>query len=506
MFKPTLICYVPIIIISFFLSIIPCIASEDTITVGLNITHKASYITCCDLEGNGLKDIIVADDYNITILKQNRNYSFEAYTIKSKDKITGLNSCRLSKSTKEDIMCIGTDKLFYFSWDKNNKLAGPNYININEAALIEKQKNIKNFQFITDINNDKLDDIIIPSRNGLLCLWQIEPKVFKSAIVQVGDTNSYSSLNISPWPKVGDKSKAIDKGFSFFPTFSKVQNYWLQDYNNDHLVDIVSINKYSDTYIITVLLQNKNQTFQEPRNIILKNYNYLQNYDSDFRLLDLNHDGLLDIIETKIEYPLNGNNSIFPLLVIKIYFATNSFQFNRQPNNLFKTAFIPGLDNIVDLNRDGYYEIITAPPPIKFASKESIIKIVSDKEIPFDLNYFIFDTTKNSYIENVNFDKSFSIILRSLAAIDDFKQFITTDDININDAYSIIVLKKTSLLEINILKNNNEHLYVNKTLDIYLPCYFSSIKLVDINSDGIKEILLLDNSDKKIYTLYLKNI
>ena len=321
MFKPILIYYIPLIIFTLFLSIIPCIASENTITVGLNITHKASYITCCDLEGNGLKDIIAADDYNITILKQNRNYSFETYTIKSKDKITGLNSCRLSKSAKEDIMCLGIGKLFYFSWDKNGKLEGPTYINISEYkdTLIEKQKDIKNFQFITDLNNDKLDDIVIPSRNGLLCLWQIEPKIFKSSLVQIRDTNSHSNLNISPWPKVGDKSKTIDKGFSFFPTFSKIQNYWMQDYNNDQLLDIISLSKYSDTYTITVLLQNKNQTFKEPINIILKNSNYLQNDVPDFRLLDLNHDKLLDIVETKIEYPLDGNNSIFPLLIIKIY-------------------------------------------------------------------------------------------------------------------------------------------------------------------------------------------
>ena len=71
---------------------------------------------------------------------------------------------------------------------------------------------------------------------------------------------------------------------------------------------------------------------------------------------------------------IHFDNILVPIkkLIIKIYFATNSFQFNKQPNKLFKTAFIPGLDNIVDLNRDGCYEIITAPSPLKFASKESI--------------------------------------------------------------------------------------------------------------------------------------
>ena len=99
-------------------------ASTDNIkTIALTLSHKPLYVTCCDLAGNGLKDIITADTNDITIFRQKQNLSFEPYSIKSNDRIMAVNAARFSKTHKENILCLGEDKIFYFSLNFYKRLS-----------------------------------------------------------------------------------------------------------------------------------------------------------------------------------------------------------------------------------------------------------------------------------------------------------------------------------------------------------------------------------------------
>ena len=81
-----------------------------------------------------------------------------------------------------------------------------------------------------------------------------------------------------------------------------------------------------------------------------------------------------------------------------------------------------------------------------------------------------------------------------------------SDDINNDGIVDIILLKKNSLLEIDLLKKDTNALSINKTMDVSLPCPASEIISVDINTDGKKEFLVLEPSGKKIYIISIKSL
>ena len=130
-----------------FLSFSSLSASENPITLNLDLKQRALYITCCNFGGIGLKDIVATDEYTITIFRQNQNYSFKAYAIKSNDQITAVNSCRIDKAGKEILICLSRNKIFYFFLTNQGEIKGPNYIEVpnDKSIFLEKQKSMKNY-------------------------------------------------------------------------------------------------------------------------------------------------------------------------------------------------------------------------------------------------------------------------------------------------------------------------------------------------------------------------
>jgi len=493
-------------IVYVFLSSSSLADSENLIRLNLDLKQKIQHITCCNFEGAALKDIVATDGYTITIFRQNPNHSFKAYTIKSNDQIMAVNSCRINRAGKEILMCLGKNKIFYFSLTNHGEIKGPDYIKVlnDKSIFLKKQKSMKNYSFVVDLNNDGLDDIVIPTEEGLLISWQIEPLVFDPSLIKIEYAYINSSLNIQPWPKFGEKNKKHNNGISFFPTLSKKRYYWLQDYNKDKLLDIISFAENSDGCRITIFLQEKNKKFQAPKYINLPNSKH-QNWSAmELRLLDLNNDGLIDIIGTNIEYPLKGNTSLLPLLISKIYFAEDTFKFNFQPSNIFKSVCMPKLDNVINLDNDGHHAIITITPPLKLESKESIIKAAENKEITFNLGYYAIK--KNKSLIYVTLSKDFSMALLELTELYNFRQFIRFEDMTGDGVPDILLLKKTSLLELTKLKKVTDMLSIDKTINI--PLFYSvvEVRAIDINSDSKKELLILGPDSKRICVIYLKEL
>ena len=492
-------------LILYFLTTSPAIASESITTVDLTLPYKALYITSCDFNGNGKKSIVAADENNITVFQQNNNFSFKSYTIRSKDKIVALNSCKIRETNEEIIVCRSVDKLFYYSPNLVGKINEPTYINLpkDTPKFIEKQKNIKNYSFVLDLNNDALGDIAIPCENGFLVLFQTESLVFKPFFILISDSSRDTYLNIQSWPKIGENAQKIDRGLFFFPATNIRQEYWFQDYNKDGLLDIISITGNSSSYQLGVYLQKHNHEFQPPKYIKIPLVNYESNSFASLLLLDLDNDGYLDIVETNIEYPLKGNSSFLPVLVIKTFFANSLFEFNNLPSNAFKSVFIPWLNNITDLDYDNNYEIIVSPSPLKLGAKESLIKFATNREITFNFGYYHIDKSKKRYIQYSAFDKDFSITLPNFADMENFKQLIRFENITGGKFSDIILLKNSSLIELTTLKKLKNSLVIDKCVKIYLPCPAFEIQIIDIDSDGKKEFLVLDQSGRRLYTIHL---
>jgi len=471
--------------------------SNNAKIVSLDVKYRPMYATCCDLTGNGLKDIVVANDHELTIFRQNRDLVFKSLAIKLKDKIIAINPIRLNKTTKESLLCIGENKLFYFSLGNDGAIEGPQYLNIpeNHPVFTQKQKNMKNCSFVMDMNKDGLDDIVIPSEKGISIVWQENPAIFKLTFVQFAETSTGPDSRISPWPRVGDNTDNIVKGVSFFPTINKQYNFWIQDLNEDGLLDIIYFSYGAKDCSVTICLQTPGGEFNT------RNIPAIKNDFDEIRFIDINKDGLLDMVESKTEYPLQGNDSLLPIISAKIYLAHALLQFDSSPTYAFKTVFLPGLDNITDIDGDGQYEIVTSTAPLKLGTKESLIKIATNKEISFNLIYSTMG--KGGYEKSVEFNKSFSFILPSPGEIDSARRFVKFDNMKSDGIMDIILLKKNSLIELDFLRKKGDSIMVDSSVDVKLPCRISEIKIIDVNADGKKEFLVLDSIGNNLYIVSL---
>ena len=313
-------------------------------------------------------------------------------------------------------------------------------------------------------------------------------------------------MNIRYWPKSDKKINGYTKGVSFFPRITKSLTYWFQDYNNDSFLDVFVQKENSENIAITIYLQKQDFSFQESDTILLKNNGDLNRNICDLRFLDLNNDNALDLIKTEIKHPLEDNLSLLPLMVTKIYFNNKTLTYDRNPDCLYKTVFIPGLNNIVDLNSDGKYEIITSPSPIRIGNKEALIKIATDKKIDFHINYTVIDKRNSQRNKTVAFKKPFTITFSNIKNIDKINGTLQFIDLNNDGICDIFAQKKNTSIEISLLKREKNRLVVEKEFYVYNPFTIAEVISIDMNLDNYNDFLLLDSSRKKINIIYLQKL
>jgi len=262
----------------------------------------------------------------------------------------------------------------------------------------------------------------------------------------------------------------------------------------------------SENIAITIYLQKQDFSFRESDTILLKNKGDLNRNICDLRFLDLNNDNALDLIKTEARHPLEDNLSLLPLMVTKIYFNNKTFTYNRIPDCLYKTVFIPGLNNIVDLNSDGKYEIITSTSPIRIGNKEALIKIATDKKIDFHINYTVIDKQNSQRNKTVAFKKPFTVTFSNIRNIDKINGTLQFIDLNNDGICDIFTQKKNTSIEISLLKQEKNRLVVEKEFYIYNSFTIAEVISTDMNLDNYNDFLLLDSSRKKINIIYLQKL
>lgn len=472
--------------------------AEPYSSATLSPDHKIYYLSYCDLDKNVLKDIVVADKFNISAFVQMPNKSFEKFTIKSTEEIIAMNSLRF-KPNHQVIACLGQNSIFYFSWNKKTGIEGPFRLwQPDSHALIEKSKNLKNFNFVADLDNDGEDEIVIPKNEGILILWLKDLSDIHTSFISLMDNSEVFDSGIQPW--IGSNQEnpdAYDKGFFFSPSFYKNVTYWFQDFNNDSLLDIISIIQIDSKPALKVYIQNIDHSFKDREVITLPSLAD-EKFD-EFNLLSSHKGNQLDLVSTSIVYPMRIDDSVFPILKIAFFKCKKSFQFDNKPYKVLKTTLLPGLNNILSINNKETYGVLFSPPSLKISSKESVLEALQSKKISFSLSYIPVSDLQNSEISNINKEFIFSISKKDIEESNQFIKMIDFDEDEIND---FCILKENNVLEISIVKKKNNSLCVSKTITIPMPYKTSEITFMDIDSDGIDEILAIDSSSKIVTIIY----
>ncbi|MFH1227233.1 MAG: VCBS repeat-containing protein [Planctomycetota bacterium] len=236
-----------------------------------------------------------------------------------------------------------------------------------------------------DLNNDGLDDLIIPTLSGYSLFTDSGNAAFSFGTVnqQVG-ADEYSFVNLS----------------------AGLPGLMLVDLNGDGLKDIISCADNSITYYV--------QPFNQPKVFTLKFLSGSSADDIAFKSVyfsDLNRDGTADLIITT-----TGGNITNQLMTRVFVFngvkdAAGAVNYAEMPSQIINIKGISPMIRLADINGDGYPDLFVTSFETDLGSN---IKKALLRYVVISYQAFFYSPGANAFSASPNYSKSINFPLSAL--------------------------------------------------------------------------------------------
>ncbi|MFQ5769472.1 MAG: hypothetical protein ACE5HX_02980, partial [bacterium] len=216
------------------------------------------------------------------------------------------------------------------------------------------------------------------------------------------------------------------------------------------------------------------------------------------RILDLNADGIIDIISIKIS---TRKSFVNPYNEVRIHFgkkdtsnSVNSIYFNQTPDQIIKPGGTQLVLDILDLNRDNKYDLVI---PIVKVGIKNIISMLLTKSIEIQAETFLMHEN-GLYSEKPDFKTN--LVVRF-----SFRGGATSPVYEIADFNGDAYLDILSSIEEKMLiifwgnKKNIIDSKVGAKYNVLLPQNGEMVKAMNLNSDNKCDIIITYNEDNATY-------
>ena len=334
-------------------------------------------------------------------------------------------------------------------------------------------------QFFQALNNDDVDDFIMPSFLG----WQV-------ALSQNGKFESLQT--IGPLPRMSYRDNIEYVGY-------RSNSPFLLDANIDGMTDLAFwINGKFSVYLQTI-----NNSFNEvPITIDPKQYDVLGDYfqidlgentenrEGTSRLLDgvedVDGDGLKDLIVKKIKAEgIFGWESQY-----QIYRGIDNkkgvLSFEANASSIIETEGYQLINNYSDLTGDGKQEFVITSVDVGIGT---IIKALLTRSVSTDVS--IYKMSGETFEEQPTISKSVSVSL-DFSNGELFVPAVLSADINGDGMKDLLVQRGTDTLLVYLAERGSQ-LFSKRAvkLKLDLPLSRDGFFIEDLNSDGKDELILL---------------
>ena len=499
------------IILFSYLLINSLIIAENNNFKKIELEYNGKYDSYIveDLNGDNLNDILL-----LTTNKQNQFFSIYYQKITGFDK-TPQQKIKISKrailfdvanidSSKNKEIVFLTKKGVYYYEFRNNKYSNKllKLLRVNTIFMQENYDNLEKYDFLKDLDNDNIPEILVQHFNGL--------SIYKKN--SVGKYELKTRLNINCIPQ---------KQISFALTPSVIASYYapkvlFDDYNNDGKKDIIIVNPQG----LSVYFQDSANNFSNSNlmdinikfgynnkiNVISVGNNGTSNKEGITYIGDLNNDGILDIITEKLMLDRGVFN---PKKQIRIFFGEKSikrgitnYHYPIIPNQIIiNEGFQAGIE-IVDINNDNKKELII---PIVELGILKIIKMFIVGYVNMDVHFYGLDNS-NMYVEDEKLKMETSVKMsksgEASASVFDIKNDFSGDGVN------DLLISDRNILK--IFYNNNNGSFNDEpdfSFEMKDDIDSKNVKVTNINSDNKSDIIITEykenNSNVKSSLLLL---
>ncbi len=394
---------------------------------------------------------------------------------------------------------LAEDGVYAYPWDAAARRPSPNPVKLLHVRTFFRAPSMRQipvWQWKMDLTNDGLDDLIVPLPDGYRVYFQTSPGVFGKTSTLESDLprGAERALAVSAYADAPEVSP------SQFVSYTELPRLEIVDINGDGLSDLVLIRKGTMTYF----LQKEPGVFSslKPWRVSYEIGTLEDKAKKDtvnlsmIRFVDINADKLADLVVTKIE----GQLGLFESIKTSIYLhlGTGKGNFNAD-----KRIVIDGVSidpEFIDMNGDGKLDVVTSRLRTDLLKQAANSVLLGDVTITYEV--FQFDPKTNSFMPDPVFEKQIFVRKSDLektgaGAIP--LVFIRGDLTGDGRPDMIVIDPKTNELKIHPGRikdvGNGPQIDFDKTAHytIKVDKHPKGLQLMDLNSDGINDILLYYN-------------
>jgi hypothetical protein len=392
---------------------------------------------------------------------------------------------------------IAEDGVYVYPWEKNRPAEKPiKLIHVRTFFRSPSLKQIPLWQGKMDLSGDGLDDIVVPLPDGYRIYFQTAPGVFGKIATLESDLPKDTSKAIT----VANYAESPDISATHFVSYSELPRLEIVDINGDGLSDLVLIRKNTATYY----LQSERGEFPSARKFHFAREIPGLGGDAKkdsinlelIKFVDINGDGLADLVVTRIE----GQLGLFDSIKTKIYIYLGTGYGNFNITDMIQIDGVSIDPAFIDMNGDGKLDVMTSRLRTDLFKQAANLGLFGDLAITYEV--FQFDPVHNVFLRDPVYDKQILVAKRDLEKTGAGAVplvFIRGDLTGDGRPDMIVIDPKTN--ELNIHPGRVKKAGAGPRIDfdptphyqIKIGRYPKGLQLMDLNSDGINDIILYYN-------------
>ena len=340
--------------------------------IASEVAGKSSELMICDLDGDGLKDFVLREDFNLSIFYQDSKRGFtrdpqQTHSLEPRPSVVWT-----AKSGGQGSLFVMTsDGVTEFSF--TNRTGSPVIRQIiRQPTLIPntaEKTNAMELLLSVETGGD-WPLLLVPTANGLQ-VWQLRDEWVKAQDIDHG-------INVRQWPSLANSEYSISFGFKF--------NFGVGDCNNDRRDDLIVTENVGRTLTYRLYLQQTNGLFaSEP----VLSYPDNAELRSWLCWLDLNRDGKMDLIKSfGVNEPSFVPGVPSDKAVVSAYIADQHGRIPAEPQQVFrKNDFTVALP-VVDVDGDGFLDLVLFNRHMD--NREAVAKMVTTKQLDYTLRFYFY--------------------------------------------------------------------------------------------------------------------
>ncbi len=405
-----------------------------------------------------------------------------------------------------EIGFLAEDGVYVYPWENGRPAEKPiKLIHVRTFFRTPSVKQLPLWQWKMDLSGDGLDDIVVPLPDGYRIYFQTAPGVF-------GKTATLESDLAATIPKtiaVSNYAANPEVSPSQFVSVSELPRLEIVDINGDGLSDLVLIRKEQVTYY----LQEKAGVFPSTRKSrvtyeipSLRGEAKKDNINLALvKFVDINGDKIADLVVTKIE----GQLGLFESIKTSIYIHLGTGRGNFIPGQIISIDGVSIDPEFIDMNGDGKLDVVTSRLRTDLFKQAANAAIFGDVAITYEV--FQFDSAQNLYLKDPVYDKQILVARKDLEKTGAGAVpllFIRGDVTGDGRPDMIAIDPKTN--ELNIHPGREKNAGAGPRIDFDGTAHYSikidrhpkALQLMDINGDGISDIILYYNGAVGLVTTH----